>query len=335
MENTVISGVENVKGGPSLVGQVDTRGSSDLRGYVSGAGAVSMAFLIELLKLNQEVRNEMAALNQETIKTQSLTYTAAANAQVKLYDSQANELTLQMNSQIASAVTSGASVGIGLASGMGSRKTAADAALAEEHMTSFNKISTATDLNTGDAPTREFTNPHDNSQKYTDAEKAHIDTLREELVRGGFGTSKFSHGNLDEAHAFLDADSTKKYSAKDVISSATPAQREKIAENLVESRKQARAANNTKIQEWSQYSSSLQTVGQVVSGAYDSSSKSAQAEQKREQGEAQALSQETQAETSVWQSAQKSVNDQRESAQSNVGQVLQTIRELVAADVRG
>ncbi len=305
------------------------------RGYISGAGAISIAFLIELLKLNQEVRNEMALLNQQTIAAQTAVYTAAAQAQVDLYDSQSQELMLQMGSQIASATMSGISIGAGFVTKRGSEEPAAKAKLAEEQMESFNKIQTHTDLNTTNAGHGEES-PHEQASP---EKERHMKLLREQLVNGGFGPERFSEGDLGKAVMKLNLENgtSAEYKVADVIKSAEPGSedRKKIAENFAKSRDDARETLNASYQKWSQVSQFINTGTQMISGSVDSGSKAAQAKQKEAQGAEQAIIQETQGESTVWSSAQKATTDQREGAQGNVGQVLQTIRELVAADVRG
>ena len=307
----------------------------DLRGYISGAGAISIEFLMELLKLNTEIRSDMAQINMATTDAQNAVFTNQGEAAINLGNSQSQELTLQKYSAIVGSVVSGLQVGAGLSSGLGTRSATKEASMSQDQLTNYNKVSTSTELLAGDPESGPGqTNDPFAGEGHTPKDTANVAELRGKLAQNRVNIEDFNGtGRLEDMT--LTAEDGTEYNAAKVIKSADFDERAEIGEKFVARRDQANKGVTNAQNEWQSKTQLFTTMGQGVSGGVDSWSKGQQAEQKQVQGAAQAVQSESQGAATLLGNAQKTVSDQRDSANQNVSQALQSIREIVQSDVRG
>ena len=302
-------------------------GDQSSRKYITGAGAISIAFLLELLKLNTEMKNEMAEFTANATETQSKVISNQSNAQKSLYDNQAAEMVLQASTAVVGAITSG--INLGAAYAGGAKEQQQEAESMSEQLKSYNNLTTDTDtLYMGEeSGNGQF------SERYSEGQKEEIAAIREKLMTNGITSSKeFSSNDLETAtikHNGTD------YSVKDVISTSTPEERTKIAEGFSKRRDSANEAFRHSYQAWQQRNQNITMANQVVKSGSDAATSFLQSNVKKSEGAASAASQEAQGASTILADAKRTTDDARSKGQQDGTQALQTIREIVASQVRG
>ncbi len=314
------------------LGSQQPSNSGSARQYIQGAGAISIAFLLDLLKLNTLMKDDMATLSAETTQCQSAAITVAATSQKEMYDAQAGELEMQMMSTVASAITSGLQGGMSFGSGFGTKGPAAEASEGQSQMEQFNEISTTTDLNQSDGQEGSTTGNYENPHEANSQEDLDVQALREQLTGGRFNVKSFGGKSLDEATVKIGDNET---SVLEAIKGATPEERATIGEKFAESRDAASKRLSDAIGKWSNQSQALNALGTMANMSVDSFSKGFQADYKRTEGEKQSDTQMAQGTQTILGNAQKTISDGQASGSQNIGNIYQTIVSLVASDVHG
>lgn len=303
------------------------------RTFISGGASIAISFLLDLLKLAYENRQIMTNFNTESIAAQGQVFEAQAQQQLNLYNHMSDETWMDMVSQAGQAGMSAAQLGIGVSGAFnGTIKEASEmASLRNQHLESFSKISAETDNFTGDAPADGNAAPEDPFANLPEDRQAALAAVRQKLVNGNFD-AKALGANFEEAeiHGF---------NIKEVIQS-TPLEHESgVSRNameikLIELRKQANEQVTQAQQHWSTKTNLAQSAGQALSSGVGAVATSAKSHEKQAQGAAQAALQEAQGTSQQLKSAEQATTQQKQEMNQEISQVLQTIRELVSADVR-
>lgn len=304
----------------------------DAHQYVTGAGAISIAFLLELLKLNTEMKNDMADLSEQTTQAQSTVIQNQADTQTHLYDAQAAELNLQMMSTIASSVTSGIQ-GIGsISMGIGTKSEATEASQSQMQLENYNEISTQTDLFTGD---EETPGTFDEGKGFTTEEqKRDVQMLRAQLKEGRFDSSTFDGKSLSEAKMKV-AGTDREYEAETVIRTLSPEERETVGKNFSNMRDKANEKVAKAQNRWMSITQLMGNFSNMATGITDSTSKGLQSDQKEKEGAASAVFQEAQGAGNILNNSQNTVSGASKTGADNISLTLQTLREIVNAQVKG
>lgn len=323
-------------------GLASAAGSShaDSRKYITGSGAISIAFLLELLKLNTEMKNDMATLTEQTTTCQSKIIDNQASAQKSLYDNQAGEMVLQAASAVVGAITSGINLGAVFLTGPTAEKQQ-EAEGASGQLESYNNMKSDPEFSAGDnlGEGEERYAKYASDKTYTAKEKQDIDALRDRLVEGRVtGSKEFVDENGNRTTDMTKAKmkvGDKSYDVADILKTSTPEERADIGKNFAKRRDTANEDFRTAYQAWNQKLQNIQTGTMIVKSGSESVTAGLQSEKKSAEGAASAASQEAQGTASILNDAKRTTDDARSTGQQNATQALQTIREIVASQVRG
>lgn len=310
------------------------------RKYITGSGAISIAFLLELLKLNTEMKNDMASLTEQTTNCQSKIIDNQASAQETLYDNQAGEMVLQAATAVVGAITSGINLGAAFLTGPTAEKQQ-EAEGASGQLESYNNMKSDPEFSAGDnlGEGEDRYAKYDSDREYSAKEKQDIDNLRERLVENRITSSKEfvdENGNrttdLTKAKMKVGDES---YDVADILKTSTPEERADIGKNFAKRRDTANEEFRTAYQGWQQRMQNLQMGTNIVKSGSDSITAGLQSKKKSDEGAASAASQQAQGTASILNDAKRTTDDARSTGQQNATQALQTIREIVASQVRG